>query len=206
MTPNPVTVTEETTIFDAMDAMRRRGFSRLLVLRKEKLVGIVTELDLMRVAPSTATTLSVWEQHALLAKIRVSEVMTKHPLTISPDDTVEEAALLMRDKHISGLPVVKDDKLLGIVTEKDLFNAFVGLMHAPSLGARITLEVQNKVGVLAEITRIVSGLGINILALATVSDKGADSQIVLKVDTQEPSELVSRLNAAGHRVVHVSIK
>lgn len=205
MTPNPVTVTEDTTLFDAMDAMRRRNFSRLLVTKGDRLIGIVTELDLMRVAPSAATTLSVWEQNALLAKLHVSQVMTHNPLTIGPDATVEEAALLMRDKQISGLPVVTDGKIVGIVTEGDLFSAFVDLMHAPTPGARITLQVENRVGVLAEVSNIVSSLGINILAVATFDADAGVPQIVLKVNTMEPAELVEKLNAAGHRVVHLAV-
>lgn len=205
MTPNPVTVTEETTIFDAMNAMLRRGFSRLLVTRGENLVGIVTELDLMRVSPSAATTLSIWEQNALLSKMRVKEVMTRDPVTIDPAATVEEAALIMRDLHISGLPVVEKGKIVGIVTERDLFDAFVDLMHAPAPGARLTLQVEDGVGVLAEITRIVSDAGISILAVATFHDDSNKPLIVLKLDTQEPEHLVEQLTKAGFPVVHQAV-
>lgn len=204
MTPNPVTITENTTLLDAMDEMRRKGFSRLLVTRDERLIGIVTELDLMRVAPSPATTLSKWEQNSLLARMTVRDVMTKNPLTISPEATVEEAALLMRDKQISGLPVVEDGHIVGIVTEKDLFNTFVNLMHAPAPGARITLKVENRVGVLAEVCRIVSDLGIFILTIATFGDQ-AHPEIILKVREQKVDELVQNLNAAGYQVVNVSV-
>jgi acetoin utilization protein AcuB len=205
MTPNPVTVREDTTLLDAMDAMRRRKFSRLLVTRGDKLVGIVTELDMMRVAPSPATTLSVWEQNTLLAKMQVREVMTRDPLTIKPDATVEEAALLMRDKKISGLPVVDGGQIVGIVTERDLFDAFVDLMHAPAPGARLTIQAQNRVGELAEIARIVSGLGINILAVAAFDDEGAGAQIIIKVDTLDATELVNQLTQAGFAVVHQTL-
>lgn len=206
MTPNPVTVTEETSIYDAMDAMHKRNFGRLLVTRGHRLVGIVTELDLMRISPSAATTLTVWEQNALLAKMRVKEVMTVDPVTIDPDATVEEAALLMRDLHISGLPVVQNGKIVGIVTERDLFDAFVDLMHAPKPGARITLQVVDRIGVLAEMTRVVSDLGISILAIAAFDDEETETEakslIVLKVDTENPGPLVEKLEAAGFRVVH----
>jgi acetoin utilization protein AcuB len=205
MTPNPVTVAEDTSIFDALDAMRRRGFSRLLVTRGGKLIGIVTELDLMRVSPSVATTLSIWEQNALLAKMRVKEVMTRDPVTIGSEATVEEAALIMRDLHISGLPVVEEGKIVGIVTERDLFDAFVDLMHAPAPGARLTLQVEDRIGVLAEITSIVSKLGINILAVATFDDDSSKPLIVLKVDTKEPELLVSKLTDAGYAVVHQAV-
>lgn len=206
MTPDPVTVTEETTIYEAMEAMRKGNFGRLLVRRGERLVGIVTELDLMRISPSVATTLSIWEQNALLAKMRIKEVMTADPVTIGPNATVEEAALLMRDLHISGLPVVEDRKLIGIVTERDLFDAFVDLMHAPAPGARITLRVVNRIGVLAKMTRVVSDLGIDILAIAAFDDEEeqneAYSLIVLKVDTQDTARLIECLEAAGFPVIH----
>lgn len=206
MTPNPVTVTEETTVHEAMEAMQKGNFGRLLVTRGDRLVGIVTELDLMRISPSAATTLSIWEQNALLAKMRVKDVMTTDPVTIGPDATVEEAALLMRDLHISGLPVVENDKVIGIVTERDLFDAFVDLMHAPKPGARITLRVVNEIGVLAKMTRVVSDLGINILAIAAFDDEededNVHSFVVLKVDTKDTERLIEALEAVGFSVVH----
>jgi acetoin utilization protein AcuB len=206
MTPSPVTVTEETTACEAMEAMRKGNFGRLLVTRGERLVGIVTELDLMRISPSVATTLSIWEQNALLAKMRIKEVMTADPVAIGPTATVEEAALLMRDLHISGLPVVEDGKLIGIVTERDLFDAFVDLMHAPAPGARITLRVVDGVGVLAKMTRVVSDLGISILAIAAFDDEEEQSEahslVVLKVDTQDTARLIEGLEAAGFPVIH----
>ncbi|HHW08397.1 MAG TPA: CBS domain-containing protein [Firmicutes bacterium] len=205
MTADPITVTEDTPIFEAMDAMRRHQFSRLPVTRKGRLIGIVTELDLMRVAPSAATTLSIWEQNELLQKMKVREVMTLQPITISPNDTVEEAARVMRDRRISGLPVVENDQVIGIVTERDLFDAFVDLMHGGAPGARLTIKVTNKVGVLADIARIISNKGINILAVAAV-DVGKDyPRIIFKLATVESAEidaLVAELEKAGYSVVH----
>lgn len=205
MTAHPVTVTEETPIFQAMDVMRRQKFGRLLVTRGDELVGIVTELDLMRVSPSAATTLSRWEQNELLGKMKVRQVMTRKPLTINPNDTVEEAARLMCEKRISGLPVVDAGQVVGIVTERDLFQAFVNLMHGAAPGARLTLEVKNQVGVLADIARLISDAGINILAVAADSEKKGYSQLVLKLDTEEPTQIVSQLESAGYKVIHQAL-
>ncbi len=205
MTVQPVTVTEDTPIFDAMDLMRRHQFGRLLVTRQHELVGIVTELDLVRVAPSAATTLSVWEQNALLEKMRVREVMTRRPVTISPDDTVEEAARVMCERNISGLPVVAAGEVVGIVTESDLFRALIKMMHGTAPGARLTICVENRVGELANVASLISATGINILAVACTGGENGKSDIIFKVDTPEPADLIAKLAAAGYHVVHQAL-
>ena len=106
MTVDPVVVSPETSVQDALKLMKTRGFGRLPVVSDNKLVGIVTEADLMKVSPSPATTLSVYEINYLVSKIKVSEAMTKKVVTVSPDDTAESAILTMRDNDIGGVPVM----------------------------------------------------------------------------------------------------
>ncbi len=122
MTKDVVVVTPNTTVPDAHRLMTEKGIRRLPVMDGNKLVGIVTRGDVRGAEPSEATTLSIWELNYLLAKLKLSEIMTRKPVTISPDATIGEGAQLMLDNKISGLPVVDGDgKLVGIITESDIF-------------------------------------------------------------------------------------
>ncbi|HRU33343.1 MAG TPA: CBS domain-containing protein, partial [bacterium] len=139
MTPNPIVIDPETSILDALHIMKEKKVRRLPVVAHGKLVGIVTEKDLRESPSLKATSLSIFELNYLLAKTPVSEVMTKDPITVTPDTTIEEAAVIMRDNQISGLPVVEDGKIVGIVTETDIFDMLVKLLGFRN-GARFTLH------------------------------------------------------------------
>lgn len=204
MTKDPVAVSENTPVFEAGEIMRKQGFSRLPVLRDGKLVGIVTEMDLMRVSPSPATTLSVFEVNYLLSKLTLKDVMTKDPITISPEATLEEAAVLMRDHDIGALPVLEGGRLVGIITESGIFDAFIGLMGLREASSRVTLDIEDRVGVLAEITRIIKEHGINIITMATFTNpEKHHAELVLRLDAKDPAPLVKEFEAQGFRVLHV---
>jgi len=206
MTKSPVTVSENTPVLEAGEIMRKQGFSRLPVTHDGKLVGIVTDMDVIRVSPSPATTLSVFEVNYLLSKLTLNDVMTKNPKTISPDATLEEAAVHMRDNSIGALPVVEDGKLVGIITESDIFDAFISLMGLREASSRITLDIEDRVGVLAEITQLIKDRGVNIVTMATftTSHEARHGELVLRLDTRDPGPLVKEFEARGYRVVHVA--
>ena len=122
MTADVVTVDAETGLMDADQVMRDRGVRRLPVLENGRLVGIVTYGDIREARPSAATSLSTWEMNYLLTRLKISEVMTKNPITIKPDAIMGEAASFMLKNRISGLPVVNvDGDIVGIITESDIF-------------------------------------------------------------------------------------
>ena len=134
MVADPVTVTPETKLFEAQKVMRDGGFRRLPVVSRGRLVGIVTDRDLREAAPSKATSLSVFELNYLLSRLTVQDVMKTAVLTISPDDPIEKAALLMNEHKISGLPVVDGDSVVGILTITDLLQALVSLLDLETGG------------------------------------------------------------------------
>ena len=117
MSTNVVTVTEDTLIDDAKKIMDAHRIRRLPVMKKDKLVGLVTKHMLLEAAPSPATSLNIWELHYLLSKMTVKEIMVKNPFTISPDMPVEEALQLGQEKGYGGFPVVEERSLVGVVTE-----------------------------------------------------------------------------------------
>lgn len=126
MTPNPISIHKDTTLPDAHALMKENGIRRLPVVDDhDKLVGICSLSDVREAQPSDATTLSIYELNYLLAKLNVEKIMSKKVLTVTPSSTIVEAAQLMLDKKVGGLPVVEGDKLVGIITESDIFRMVV---------------------------------------------------------------------------------
>lgn len=168
MTRHPVTISPDTSINEALDIMRREKVRRLPVLDKRgKLVGIVLEKDLLYASPSPATSLNIYELHYLLSKLTVAEVMSREVITVDEDTPLEEAARIMADNQIGGLPVMRGDQLVGIITETDLFRVFLEMLGAREKGVRLTLEVPDQRGVLASITGAIANLGGDIISLST---------------------------------------
>lgn len=203
MTRDPVSVAPETAVPEALDVLKRNKIRRLPVVRGGRLVGIVTQMDLLRVSPTPATALAVWEIPALLAKIRVQDVMTRHVTTVGPGRPLEDAALLMREKSIGGLPVVDEGKLVGIITETDIFEALVDVLGVRQGGTRITLEVADRIGSLAEVTGLTKDLGINILSLVTLPGEGGWAKTTYRVKGNRIRELIEELGSRGLKVLHV---
>ena len=125
MTSNPVTIDSSAKISDAHQTMKTKSVRRLPVLHNGKLVGIITIGDVREASPSDATTLSIWELNYLWAQLTVEKVMTKNVISVSPDQPILDAAQIMLEKKISGLPVVQGDQLVGIITESDIFRMLV---------------------------------------------------------------------------------
>ena len=125
MTPYPITIPPQTPVADARRMMDERRIRHLLVTEDHRLLGIVTDRDIRLNLPSPATSLSIWELNHLLAKLTVSDVMTKNVIVVDPDRDAGEAALLMVAEKIGALPVIYGGQLVGIVTETDFLGAFV---------------------------------------------------------------------------------
>ena len=131
MTRPPITAPPEMPMQEALKLMRERGIRRLPVVDKEgKLLGIVSDRDLLHASPSDATSLSVWELNYLLSKVTLKELMTTPVITVTPETPVQEAARIMAEKKIGGLPVVQAGKVVGIITETDLFRVLLELLPA----------------------------------------------------------------------------
>ncbi|MCD6289121.1 MAG: CBS domain-containing protein [Anaerolineae bacterium] len=129
MTPNPVTVTPNNAISTAISLMRAGGFRRLPVVENGRLVGIITARSLRLASNAPSIVREDWYDNYISQHIAVGDYMTPDPITITPDSPVAEAARLMRDHKISGLPVVQNDRLVGIITETDLLNFLLRLLE-----------------------------------------------------------------------------
>jgi acetoin utilization protein AcuB len=123
MTPSPITVSPETSLTEARELMGKRRIRHLLVVEDGLLIGIVTDRDIRSNLPSPATSLSVWEMNYLLDRLTIAEVMTRVVLTIGPDREALEAARIMVDHKIGGMPVLDGTRVVGIITETDFVRA-----------------------------------------------------------------------------------
>jgi len=205
MTKRPITVDPETPFEDALHLMRREKIRRLPVVdKKGKLVGIVTEKDLLYASPSPATSLSIYELHYLLSKLKVHEVMTKEVITVTEYTPLEEAARIMADNKIGALPVMRGDKLVGIITETDLFKIFLEMLGAREKGVRLAMLVPEQKGVLAQITGEIAQMGGNIISLGTFLGEDPTNRLVtIKVADVSKEALTSTMEALGMEVVDV---
>jgi acetoin utilization protein AcuB len=206
MTRNPITTTPETTVSDALYLMRREKVRRLPVLDRPhgKLVGIVTDKDLLNASPSAATSLSVWEINYLLARLTVAEVMTKNVVVVRENEALEDAARIMADNKIGSLPVIRGDTLVGIITDTDLFKIFIELFAAREKGVRLSMLVPSVKGELAKITAAITELGGNILALGTfLGEDPTNALCTVKVEDVPAADLVDALTPLVQEIVDV---
>jgi len=179
-----LSVSPDTPIQEALAQMRKERVSRYPVINKKgKLVGIVSEEDLLHASPSDATSLSVWEINYLVSKITVERVMTTEVITVTEDTPLEEAARIMADHRVGGLPVMKGKAVVGMITQTDLFRVFLEMLGARESGVRVTAIVKEEPGVLHNLTKAIDKAGGNIIALSTFAGESTeDREVTLKVN------------------------
>ena len=192
MTRAAITIEESESVAAAMRLLKEKKIRRLPVLRKGKLCGIVSDRDLKAASPSVATSLDVWELHALLEKLKVKDVMTKKLLTITPKDTIEKAAMVMMEKKVGGLPVVDENgSLVGILTEDDVFRALVEVTGANLKKTRVSLLIPDEAGTIravADICRKGGGKIISILTSYTKVPAGM-RELIMRIDCPDTEAL-----------------
>jgi acetoin utilization protein AcuB len=195
MTVHPLTISQGDPISAAHRYMQAQKIRHLPVVdRAGKMVGLVTEEDLLKAEPSGMTLLSVWEIHSLLEKIKVKDVMVREVITTTEDTPIEEAAHLMSEHKVGCLPVMRDGQLVGIITEHDMFQTFMELFAARQKGLRITMEVPNREGELAKVAQAIADQGGYIAACGTfMSEDPARWGLVLKVRNVSRDQLTEAL-------------
>lgn len=205
MTANPVVVHPDTSFGDAMELLRARRIRRLPVVDdKGALVGIVVEKDLLRAAPSPATTLSVYEIPYLLSKLKIKDIMTKRVITVEEDWPIEEAARVMVEHKIGCLPVVRGNQVVGIVTETDIFRAMTLALGGEPHSLRVMVRVPDVKGELAKLSNQVAQMGGDIRSLVTlVGKESKQGEITMKVLGVKRDDLVPGLEKVGIKVVDV---
>ncbi|MCG3207831.1 MAG: Inosine-5'-monophosphate dehydrogenase [Anaerolineae bacterium] len=205
MTAPVVTIQPDLPFQEALRIMREKHFRRLPVIDKNgRLIGIVSERDLLYASPSPASSLSVWEVNYLLSKIKIDRLMSTSVISTNPETTVEDAAHLMVEHKIGGLPVVDDqNRPIGIITETDIFRTFVSMFGGGQPGLRLTLSVPRQKGVLASLAQAVFELGGNILSVGSfpIEDDTDAAGLVIKVQDVSEQQLIDKLESLGDHVV-----
>jgi acetoin utilization protein AcuB len=178
-----ITVSPADPINDVLALFRREHIRRAPVIQDGRLVGIVTQTDLLNASPSPVTSLSIWEVNYLVSKVTVQKVMTRKVITVDRDTPIEEAARIMADKKIGGMPVVSGGKVVGVITETNLFKIFLELMGARQKALRVTATIPDKKGELAKVTRAVAAAGGNFLAFGMFAGPDSSSKtLTFKVE------------------------
>lgn len=200
-----LTIEPDVPVQDALARMRKDKVRRYPVVDKRgKLIGIVTNTDLMNAQPSEATTLSVWEINYLLSKITVERVMTKNVIVTQEDCPIEEAARIMADNKIGGLPVMRGDSLVGIITETDLFNILLEMLGARKSGVRLTVELLDQPGKLHQLSGGIYNLGGNVVGLGTMLGERVETQIVtIKVNGVKLEDLKKVVSPIVERIIDI---
>jgi acetoin utilization protein AcuB len=184
------TVQPDTPITKAHELMAREKIHRAPVVKNGKLVGIVTENDIQKAYPSSATSLAVWEVASLIENIKVKDIMIKNVKTVQEATSIEEAARIMVDNKISALPVMRGQELVGIITETDLFRIMLEMLGARHPGVRFTVLMPYQPGEIAKLTQAIYEKGGNITALSTFEgDTVADFMMTVKVEGVEQTTL-----------------
>lgn len=172
MSDSVVTVNAEDSMQDAINLLKEHGVRMLPVMKKGKLVGVVTDRDLKRASASDATTLDVHELLYLISKIKVGDIMTKNPITVPPDYTVEETAEILLKNKISGIPVVNHEgAVVGVITQTDLDKVLISLTGYGKRGIQFAFQVEDRPGSIKEITDVLRKYDCRILSVLTSYDR-----------------------------------
>jgi acetoin utilization protein AcuB len=178
MSRQVITVQPDTQITKVHKLMAQEKIQQMPVVKNGKLVGIVSERDVLKAYPSSVTTLSVWEITSLLEKIKVKDIMTKNVHTVQEDSSIEEAARLMADYKIGSLPVLNGEELVGIITEADLFNIMLEMLGGRRPGVHFSVMMPYKPGQIAKLTQAIYEKGGDIAALSTFEGDSSSTFII----------------------------
>ncbi len=202
MTPDPTIISPEDNFPQAISMIRKRKIRHLPVVENGRLVGIVVEKDLLSNQPSPATVLSIYEIYSLLETLRIRQIMNRPVITVEGDCPIEEAARIMVENRISCLPIMDGEKLVGIITEADVFRVLVEVLGGKEDGFRFTLRLAEQVGELANLSGKIAQAGGNIVAVtsSSVLDDGR-REVVIKESGADPAVLTQVIKDVKAEIV-----
>ncbi|MBE2223181.1 MAG: CBS domain-containing protein [Anaerolineae bacterium] len=200
-----ITVEPDMPIMEALNLMKTKQIRRLPVVDgKGNLIGIVSNEDLLNASPSDVTSLSVWEINYLIGKITVKKVMTKDVLTINENTPIEEAARIMVDNKVGGLPVMSGNKLVGVITESDLFKVLLELMGARENGVRATAIIPEKLGELEKLTHAIAEAGGSFISFGQFNGDDDDNRIVtFKVSGMDEAAVETVVSPLVNKIIDI---
>ena len=202
MSTKVVTIDANDAMQDAMRVLKEHGIRMLPVMKKGKLVGIVTDRDLKKASASDATTLEIHELLYLLTKIKVNDIMTRDPIAVPPDYTVEETARVLLDGKISGAPVVDDyGQVVGIITQTDLFRVLISLTGFGNGGIQFGFQVEDKPGSIKEVADVIRAFGGRMVSILTSYDDVPNGyrKVYIRMHSIERSQLQKLKNTLSEK-------
>lgn len=177
MNPKVITVDADDSMLDATKLLKEHNIRHLPVLEKGKLVGVITDRDLKRASPSDATTLEAHELLYLIANIKVREIMTRNPITVPYNFTIEEAAEILLQAKISGMPVVdKQGDVIGTITQTDLFKVLISLTGVGKKGVQFAFLLEDQPGSIKEVADIIRSYGGRMASILSSYEKAPEGQ------------------------------
>ena len=182
MTSKVVFISPDTTVAHAADLMREQGLRRLPVIENDKLVGLVTEGVMADATPSKATSLSIYEMNYLLNKTKIRDVMIKDVYTISRYASLEDAIYIMMKHRVGVLPVVDNEQVYGIITDKDVYKAFLEVSGYGEVGTRLSLLAEDHIGTLAKVVTALADDKQNIKRTLIASRQSGETAIEIQLE------------------------
>jgi acetoin utilization protein AcuB len=205
MTTEVITLDPDQTLLKAMTLIQQKRIRHLPVVKGGKVVGIITERDVRKAGASDSSSLSIFELNYLMDQIKVSSFMIKKVITVTPDEPIEAAAKLIYDHKIGALPVVDETQLVGLITKSDILETFIEVLGINKPSVRVELELENRIGALADTTRIIKELGLYLVSLVTLPEEEGKltREMVVRVSPTDEKKLKEFLRTIGPPIISV---
>ena len=203
MSKEVVTVEADDSMQNAIYILQEQNIKKLPVMEKWQIAGIITDRDLKKASPSDATTLDMHELLFLISKIKVRDLMTKPVYTVQPDYTVEEAAAILLEKRISGLPVVEENnRLIGIITRSDLFRVIISLSGLGKKGIQFAIRIKDMPGTIKEVRELIHEYGARTASILSSSDNAPPGHLnfyfrIYRIDREKLPSLLADIKEKG---------
>ncbi len=203
MSKEVVTVDADDSMQNAIYILQEQNIKKLPVMEKGQIAGIITDRDLKKASPSDATTLDMHELLFLISKIKVRDLMTKLVYTVQPDYTVEEAAAILLEKRISGLPVVDEsNRLIGIITRSDLFRVIISLSGLGKKGIQFAIRIKDMPGTIKEVRELIHEYGARTASILSSSDNAPPGHLnfyfrIYRIDREKLPSLLADIKKKG---------
>ncbi len=205
MTSKVIYVSPDTTVAHASEKMKAQDLRRLPVIENDRLVGLITEGTMADATPSKATSLSIYEMNYLLNKTKIRDIMIRDVITVSQDASLEDAVYIMMKHKVGVLPVVDNDQLYGIITDRDIFKAFLQVSGYGEEGVRLNILLNDTIGSLEKVVRVISDHGLNIYRTVVANHKSGKILVEIQIEGQTDTQaLQERLEAQGIMVESIT--
>ncbi|MDY4761448.1 CBS domain-containing protein [Streptococcus thoraltensis] len=192
MTSKVIYVSPDTTVAHASDKMKAQDLRRLPVIENDRLVGLVTEGTMADATPSKATSLSIYEMNYLLNKTKIRDIMIRDVITVSQDASLEDAIYIMMKHKIGVLPVVDNDQLYGIITDRDIFKAFLEVSGYGEEGLRLNILLNDTIGSLEKVVRVISEANLNIHRTVVANHKSGKILVEIQIQGQTDTQTLQK--------------